>query len=135
VLNLLLAEDNLADALVMQEAVRNEGLPVVVYLSADGEEAINFIDRAERDPEAPCPQLVVLDLNLPKVDGFAVLERLRASEKCKDVPVVIVTSSDAPEDISKAAALGAAYFRKPPDYDQFLKLGGVLKQLISARPS
>ncbi len=97
---------------------------------ADGEEAMDFIAKAEEDPEAPCPHFALLDLNLPKRDGFEVLRRLRASGKCKGIPVVIITSSNSPSDIGRAAALGARYFRKPPNYEEFLKLGVLLKQLL-----
>jgi CheY-like chemotaxis protein len=128
--NLLLAEDNLPDTLLVREAIRMENLPLEIFIVSDGQKAIEFIERAESDPEAPCPQFVLLDLNLPKRDGFEVLDRLRASTKCKDVPVVIVTSSDAPADLKRATERGAGYFRKPPSYQAFLKLGTVLKQLM-----
>jgi CheY-like chemotaxis protein len=127
---LLLAEDNLPDALLVREAIRTENLPVDVHVVPDGQQAIEFITRAESDPDAPCPQFLLLDLNLPKVDGFEVLRRLRASEKFKDIPVLIVSSSDSPGDRSRAADYGAGYFRKPPSYMEFLKLGGVLKRLL-----
>ncbi len=107
-----------------------ENLPLEVYVAPDGQQAIDFIARAEKDPDAPCPHFLLLDLNLPKRDGFEVLQRLRSSTKCKDIPVLIITSSDSPDDVSEAAALGAGYFRKPPNYDEFLKLGGVLRQII-----
>jgi len=107
-----------------------EELPLELHVATDGQEAIDFIARAESTPDAPCPHLVLLDLNLPKRDGFEVLRRLRASETCRDVPVLIVTSSDSPGDLSQAAALGAGYFRKPPSYDDFMKLGGVMKRLL-----
>lgn len=128
--NLLLAEDNLPDALLVREAIAVENLPLEVYVAPDGQQAIDFIARAEKDPDAPCPHFLLLDLNLPKRDGFEVLQRLRSSTKCKDIPVLIITSSDSPDDVSEAAALGAGYFRKPPNYDEFLKLGGVLRQII-----
>ena len=132
-LNLLLAEDNLPDALIVREAIRIEGLPLNVHIVADGQQAIDFIARAEENPEAPGPQLLLLDLNLPRRDGIQVLKRLRDSAKFKDIPVLVVTSSDSPSDLSAAAALGAGYFRKPPLYEQFIKLGGVLKQLMKDR--
>jgi CheY-like chemotaxis protein len=72
----------------------------------------------------------LVDLNLPKRDGFEVLRRLRASGRCKDIPVLVITSSDSPSDLTQAASLGAGYFRKPPSYDEFLKLGGVLRQVL-----
>ena len=117
----------------MREIVQSEGLPLEVYTVVDGQQAIDFITRAEQDPEAPCPHFLLLDLNLPKRDGLEVLRRLRASGKCKDVPVVVITSSDSPSDLSATAALGAGYFRKPPSYDEFMKLGGVLKRLVEKR--
>jgi DNA-binding response OmpR family regulator len=130
--NLLLAEDNLPDALLVREAIRRESLPIEVHLAPDGQKALDFIAAAEEDPDAPCPQLLLLDLNLPKVDGFKVLERLRASERLKDVPVLIVSSSDAASDRALAAEMGAHYFLKPPSYAEYMKLGGVLKRLIGA---
>jgi CheY-like chemotaxis protein len=128
--SLLLAEDNLPDALLVREAIRTENLPLEVHVAADGQQALAFIARAEQDPGAPCPQVLLLDLNLPKVDGFEVLRRLRASEKFKSIPVLIVSSSDSADDRSQAARFGAGYFRKPPSYDEFLKLGIVLRQLL-----
>jgi CheY-like chemotaxis protein len=129
-LNLLLAEDNVPDVLLVEEAIRAENLPIDVHVAADGQKAIEFIERAEQDANAPCPHFLLLDLNLPKKDGFEVLRRLRASAKCRAVPVVVITSSDSPADVSQVAELGAGYFRKPPSYDEFLKLGQVLKQRL-----
>jgi len=116
---------------MVREAIQTENLPFELHLATDGQKAIDFIARAEQDPGAPCPQFLLLDLNLPKKDGFEVLRRLRASSVCKDIPVLIITSSDSPSDLSQAAAFGAGYFRKPPSYDEFLKLGGVLRQLLA----
>src|SRR5580704_13830045 len=104
-----------------------ENLPVDVHIVPDGQEAIDFIAKAGSEPDAPCPHFLLLDLNLPKVDGFGVLRRLRASERLKAIPVLVITSSDSPGDRRRAAELGAGYFRKTPSYEDFLKLGGVLK--------
>jgi chemotaxis family two-component system response regulator Rcp1 len=132
-LNLLLAEDNLPDALLVKEAIRTENLPVEIYIVADGERAIDFIARAEKDPDAPRPQVLLLDLNLPKIEGLEVLRRVRASDKCKDIPVLIVTSSDSPADRSEAAKFGAGYFRKPITYDEFIKIGAVVRDLLEEK--
>ena len=129
-LNLLLAEDNLPDALLVKEAIKAEGLPLEVYVAADGERAIDFIAKAEADPDAPCPHVLMLDLNLPKIDGFDVLRRIRASDRCKNTPVLVVTSSDSASDRSEAAKLGAHYFRKPVTYDEFVKIGVVLRRFL-----
>jgi CheY-like chemotaxis protein len=129
-LNLLLAEDNLPDALLVREAIRLESLPIDLHVASDGQRAIDFIDQSDKDPNAPCPHVLLLDINLPKADGFEVLRRLRESERSKKVPVLMISSSDSPSDKSQAAELGAGYFRKPPSYDEFLKLGAVLKKLL-----
>ncbi len=91
----------------------------------------SLLRKAEEDPNAPCPQFLLLDLNLPKVDGYDVLRRIRASERFKSVPVLIITSSDSPSDRSQAAQLGAGYFVKSPSYEEFLKLGPVMRQLLN----
>jgi chemotaxis family two-component system response regulator Rcp1 len=107
-----------------------ESLPIDVHVVPDGQRAIDFIDQSDKDPNAPCPHVLLLDINLPKADGFEVLRRLRESERCGKVPVLMISSSDSPSDRSQAAKLGAGYFRKPPSYDEFLKLGEVLKKLL-----
>jgi len=127
------AEDNLPDALLIREVVRIEKLPFEVHVAPDGELAVAFIEKAEAEPGAPAPDLLLLDLNLPKKDGYEVLKRLRASAKFGAVPVVIATSSDAPEDRQRASEMGAVFFRKPASYGEFLKLGEVLKQTLAGR--
>jgi len=114
----------------VREAIRLEDLPLEVHVAPDGQRAIDFIARAESDPDAPCPHFLLLDINLPKADGFEVLRRLRNSQRCSKVPVLMISYSDSPTDRSQAAQLGAGYFRKPPSYDEFLKLGAVLKKML-----
>jgi CheY-like chemotaxis protein len=114
----------------VREAVQREGLPLQVHIVSDGQQAVDFVTRAEVDPDAPVPHIIVLDLNLPKMEGFEVLRRVRASGKLKHLPVLIVTSSDSPDDRSEAAALGARYFRKPTGYEEYLKIGSVLRQFL-----
>ena len=127
----LLAEDNRADVLLVEEAIDLYNLSVQLHIVDDGEKAISFIEAAENDPEAPCPEFLLLDLNLPKRSGKEVLQRVRQSAKCKNIPVLIITSSDLQNDREELAQLGAdRYFRKPSDYDQFLKVGEVLKELL-----
>jgi CheY-like chemotaxis protein len=90
----------------------------------DGEQAIDFIEDLEAGAPRACPDLVLLDLNLPKAGGRAVLERVRSSPKLRETIVLIMSSSDAPNDRKQAIALGAdEYFRKPSSLQQFL--GGV----------
>jgi DNA-binding response OmpR family regulator len=125
-----LAEDNLPDALLVREAIKSEDLPSEVFIAADGERVIDMIAKAEADAEAPCPDLLLLDLNLPRIDGFDVLRRVRASARFKDLPVLIVTSSDSPADRDAAAKLGARYFRKPVSYEEYLRVGAFLRQFL-----
>jgi DNA-binding response OmpR family regulator len=130
-LNLLLAEDNLPDALLVREAIRMEDLPLDVHVAPDGERAIEFLTKAELDSDAPRPDLMLLDLNLPKIDGFDVLRKIRASETYRDLPVMIISSSDSPSDRSEGGRLGAGYFRKPPNYEEFLKIGIALRRFLT----
>jgi two-component system, chemotaxis family, response regulator Rcp1 len=128
---LLLAEDNLPDALLVREVIRAQNLPLEVHLVGDGEQAIQFIERSDEDDSAPHPQLLLLDLNLPKREGFEVLQCVRRSRRSQAIPVLIVTSSDSAADRAQAAQLGAHYFQKPPSYEGFLKLGEVLKRILA----
>ena len=129
--HLLLVEDNRADVLLVKDALELHQVKVQLHVAADGEEALQFIERVERDADAPSPGVVLLDLNLPKRTGAEVLSRVRQSDKLKDVPVVILTSSDSPKDREETTRLGAnRYFRKPTGYDEFLNIGRVLKDVI-----
>jgi CheY-like chemotaxis protein len=129
-LNLLVVEDNLPDALIVREVVEQQHLEFDIHHAADGAQAVEFLSRAERDPLAPSADIVLLDLNLPKVDGFEVLRHIRLSRKHAQVTVIIVTSSDSPADRRNAAEMADGYFRKPADYGEYLKLGDLLKQVV-----
>jgi chemotaxis family two-component system response regulator Rcp1 len=127
----LLAEDNRADALLIEDAIAAYNLPIELHIVEDGEEAFAFIQRVEADEATACPQMVLLDLNLPRRSGKEVLHFLRGSRRCKDIPVLVVSSSDMSKDRTDVGQLGADYyFRKPSNYDEFLKVGEVLKTII-----
>jgi len=133
-LQVLLIEDSQADALLMREALGLHVKDFAIRAIGDCEEAIRYIGRLCTSPDTPCPDVVLLDLNLPKGDGMDCLRALRESEKCPDTVVIVVTSSDSPADRARAAAMGAArYFRKPTDLEDFLTLGGVVKEALSER--
>jgi CheY-like chemotaxis protein len=131
--NLLLAEDNLPDVLLVRGLIRDQNLPLNVFTASDGQQAIDFIAGAEHDADFPCPHVLLVDLNLPKADGFEVLERLRASDRCSNATVLVISSSDSESDRNRAAQLGAGYFRKPSSYEEFSKLGGILRQLLERK--
>jgi len=127
---LLVCEDNGADVLLVRQAVALYEVPGEIRVVANGDDALALIGHAG-DAAGCCPSVVLLDLNLPGLSGADVLARIRAQGPCKDVPVVIFTSSDSAEDRRKMAELGATrYFRKPAGYEEFLKIGLVLKEVL-----
>jgi chemotaxis family two-component system response regulator Rcp1 len=128
---IVLVEDNPADVGLVQEALYEHEVRYALTVLMDGARALELIDRLDRE-RMPCPDLMLLDLNLPKKGGFEVLEHLRASVQCHAVPVVILTSSGAQEDRDRAAKLGATrYIRKPHRLDQFIQLGGIFKEMLT----
>jgi CheY-like chemotaxis protein len=130
-LNIILVEDSPADVFLIRQALEKDGLKFDLRVLEDGEKGVNFIEQLDADETIQCPDLVLLDLNLPKKTGDQVLERMRSSGRCRQVPVVIVTSSDSPKDRARAAFLGATgYFQKPSKLDEFMKLGALVKSLI-----
>ncbi len=130
-LNILLIEDAEPDVFLVREALKSAGLDFELNVLDDGEKAVDYIDTLDRNANKECPELVLLDLNLPKRTGDQILEHMRHSDRCKDVPVVIVTSSDSPRDKAEASRLGATqYFRKPSRLDEFMRLGSVVRTLV-----
>ena len=122
---ILLVEDNTDDVELTLRAFRKVQLANRIMVAKDGVEALDYLFRngtfSKRDPEA-IPQLILLDLKLPKIDGFEVLEKIRAHEQTKLLPVVILTSSREQEDLLKCYGLGAnSYIRKPVNFDQFVE--------------
>jgi two-component system, chemotaxis family, response regulator Rcp1 len=131
-LRILLVEDNRADIFLVEEAIKAHGVPVEVHAVEDGAEAVAVIQRAETDPDAFFPGIVVLDLNLPKKSGAEVLRLMRQSPRFKTLPVIVLTSSDSVRDRTEVARLGAdRYFRKPATYDEFLEVGAVLNEMLA----
>jgi CheY-like chemotaxis protein len=128
-LRLLLVEDSPADVFLVKEALREEGLNCEVEVAEDGEAAIAILDRVDARGEGSPPNLLVVDLNLPRVDGSRVLERLRQSPRCGGIPVIVISSSDSADDRRQATMLAAEYFRKPSDLDQFMRLGKLIRSL------
>lgn len=127
---ILLVEDNPADVLLLREALASNEIEAEIQVARDGEEAIRLIDAID-ESQLPCPDLIVIDLNLPRRSGFEVLARVRASWKCGKKPAVILSSSTAVADRERAANLGAStYIRKPSSLKEFLSIGGRLKTLL-----
>jgi chemotaxis family two-component system response regulator Rcp1 len=130
---ILVVEDAEPDVFLVREALEQSGLEFDLHVLDDGEKALDFIDRVDRGDNVPRPNLLLLDLNLPKRSGGQVLERVRQSRVCGDVPVVILTSSDSPKDKSQAAHFRATeYFRKPSRLEEFMRLGPLVRGLLGA---
>src|SRR5882672_11179533 len=122
---ILLVEDNPRDEALTLRALKKSNIVNDVIVAHDGVEALDyfFSNRAAAgEPEKVMPQLVLLDLKLPKLNGLEVLRRLRATESTRRLPVVVFTSSSEEEDMLKSYELGAnSYVRKPVEFEQFLE--------------
>ncbi|HEY6321527.1 MAG TPA: response regulator [Thermoanaerobaculia bacterium] len=120
---ILLVEDNEDDEALALRALRKNHLANEVAVVRDGAAAVAYLlGTAEAPPTEPLPAVVLLDLKLPKLDGFEVLQRLRAAPRTRRLPVVILTSSKEDRDLIESYDLGAnSFVRKPVDFDQFLE--------------
>lgn len=126
-MQILLAEDNPADVRLLQEAFKESRIETKLNVVSDGVEALAFLRREGKYAAAPQPELVVLDLNMPKKDGRQVLAEIKADPQLRTIPVMILSSSSLPQDQQTAAALGAVrYVVKPQDLSQFLQLAHVI---------
>jgi CheY-like chemotaxis protein len=129
--NVLLVEDNPADINLVEEALVEAQLDCRLHIMRDGLRAIEFFERLDAEPDHPRPDVILLDLNLPKIGGEEILKRLRMSPKCEGVRVLIISSSDVPADRERMMKLGASdYFRKPSDLAQFMLLGIKVRAMI-----
>jgi len=120
---ILLVEDNPADIRLTQEAIKEVKILNNLHVITNGVEALAFLRREGRYADAARPDLVLLDLNIPKKNGFDVLKEIKTDEALQHIPVVILTASKADEDISDAYYLHAnCYITKPVDLAQFEKI-------------
>jgi CheY-like chemotaxis protein len=120
-IEVLLVEDDPGDELMTREAFEDNKIRNTLHVVRDGEEALDFLYRRGAYPDAPRPDLILLDLNLPKYDGRQVLAQIKADAELALIPVVVLTTSSAEEDILRSYKLHAnAYVTKPVDLDQFI---------------
>ena len=121
VVDVLLVEDDPGDVLMTREAFEHHKLRNNLHVVADGVEALQFLRREGEHADAPRPGLVLLDLNLPRKDGREVLAEIKSDESLRSIPVVVLTTSEAEEDILRSYDLHAnAYVTKPVDFDRFI---------------
>jgi len=120
-IEVLLVEDNPGDVRLTREALRDGKVHNKLSVVQDGVEALAFLRREGKYADAPRPDVILLDLNLPRKDGREVLEDIKADPALQRIPVVVLTSSEAERDIAQAYALHAnCYITKPVDLDQFI---------------
>jgi len=120
-IEILLVEDNPGDVRLTQEALRDGKVRNSMHVAADGVEALAFLRRQGRYANASRPDVILLDLNLPKKDGREVLAEIKTDPDLRRIPVVVLTTSEAEEDILRAYNLYAnAYVAKPVDLDKFI---------------
>lgn len=127
---ILLIEDNPRDVEMTLRAFRKARIGNVIHIARDGEEALDFIfatGRHDRRKNQPLPGVILLDLNLPKLDGKSVLERIKADKRARAIPVVVLTSSSSDRDIAECRRLGAThYIVKPVGFENFSEVTPLL---------
>lgn len=120
-INLLLVEDNPDDVFLTKEAFKDSKFLVELDVLMDGEKVLDYLDKKGKFSNKPPPDLILLDLNLPKKDGRTVLKEIKTHPTHKVIPVVVLTTSSANEDILESyKAYANSYVQKPVDFDQFI---------------
>jgi CheY-like chemotaxis protein len=129
---ILLVEDNEGDIGLVEEVFEDAKIRNIIHVAEDGEEAMLFLNKEKSFVNAPTPDIILLDLNLPQKDGREVLEEIKTDEKLKRIPVVVLTTSKAEEDILRSYNLHAnSYITKPVDFDQFIKVIRSIDRLLA----
>ena len=127
--DILLVEDNPGDVRLTKEALKDAKVLNEIYVAKDGVEAMDFLYKKGQFAEAPVPDMILLDLNLPKKDGREVLAEIKKDPKLKHIPVIVLTTSKADEDIIKTYNLHAnAYITKPVDLNRFVEIIHALEE-------
>lgn len=122
-IDILLVEDSSADVRLTREALKEAKVLNALHIAPDGVEALAFLRKQGQYASSPRPDLILLDLNLPKKDGREVLAEVKADDRLKGIPVVVLTTSRAEEDVVRTYNLHAnAYITKPVDLKQFLEV-------------
>jgi two-component system, chemotaxis family, response regulator Rcp1 len=122
-MDILLVEDSPSDAFIAKEALKRSGGNSNLHVARDGVEALAFLRRQGEYFDAPRPDMILLDLNMPRKDGREVLAEVKSDDRFKCIPIVVLTSSNAEQDISRAYELHAnCYITKPTDFTQFKEI-------------
>ena len=133
VIVVLLVEDDPGDVFLVREAFAYNKLHNELHVVSDGVEALDFLHRRNRHVDAPRPDLVLLDLNLPRKNGREVLEEIKADASLRTIPVVVLAASEAEEDILRSYQMGAnAFVTKPVDFARFIEVVGLIDNFFVA---
>ena len=127
-MQIVLVEDNEGDVFLVRRALNRTAVPYELRLARNGEDALRIV---EENGEGQCPDVFILDLNLPRFSGGEVLARTRANRAFDATPVIILTSSDSSQDRVRSLELGAdRYFCKPTDLNAFMSLGPIIQEIV-----
>ncbi|MCE1245115.1 MAG: response regulator [Firmicutes bacterium] len=122
-IDILLVEDDQGDIELTREALKDSKLNINLHVARDGVEALAFLRKQQPFEKAVRPDLILLDINMPRKNGRETLQEIRSDEELKSIPVVVLTSSNSDEDITKSYEIGAnCYITKPVGFDQFVKV-------------
>jgi two-component system, chemotaxis family, response regulator Rcp1 len=120
---ILLVEDNPDDVLITQRAFKKGMIKNKLYTVENGIEALKFLHKEEEYSDAPVPALILLDINMPLMNGFQVLEKIKNDDELQKIPVIMLTTSERDSDIEKAYSLGCnSYIVKPVNFQKFLEV-------------
>lgn len=125
-LKVFIAEDNQADVYLVEMALQEHGLRFTLTSALDGEDALRCVDSFA---EADCPDIALLDHNLPRIAGEKVMEAIRRHQHCRHIPIVMMSSSENSREHEAAKRFGAVFFRKAADLTHFLELGALVRTL------
>ena len=125
---ILLVEDNIGDIGLIEEVFEEAKINNILHVAQDGDEAMLYLHGEGKFSGSPRPDIIILDLNLPKKDGREVLREIKEDEKLHNIPVIVLTTSSAENDVLEAYGLHAnAYITKPFDFEQFIKIVGSIE--------
>lgn len=136
--NVLLVEDDPGDVFLIREAMKNSSLDFDVHVADNGEKALDYLYRRTTFVAVERPDLIMLDLNLPRINGLEVLREIKSVPELSSIPVIVLTTSKNEADASMCRTLGASEFlSKPPSFEEFLEIGKQLERfwLGRARPA
>jgi len=128
-IRILLVEDNEGDILLTKEAFADVNLRHHLSVARDGQEGLDFLQKVGKHADAPTPDLILLDLNMPRMKGTELLKIIKNDEKLQSIPVVVLSTSGADRDVSECYQLRAnGYIKKPVDFDQFMQVADTIKR-------